>query len=304
MTDTILVTGALGNVGSAVVQSLSAAGYAARAADLNVAQLRARHGETVEAVMLDFGRPETFALALAGVKRLFLMRPPQITNVKRYLFPFVDAAQAAGVEHVVFLSLIGIEHNRGVPHFQVEQYLRASALRWTFLRASFFMQNLSGTHRAEIRDRGELYVPVGRGKTSFIDVRDIGAVAAVALTARLSVRLSAHAEGSPKSQPGHENTAYDLTGPAALDYDAVAAILSEVLGRKIVYRNPSVPAFLWRTLRRGTALPFALVMAFLYTQTRRGMSAFVTGDVARLLGRPPITLRQFAEDYRAVWQPQ
>ena len=287
MADTILVTGALGNVGSAVVQALSAAGYAPRAADLSVTQLRARYGETVEAVALDFGRPETFAAALAGVKRLFLMRPPQITDVKRYLLPFLDAAQTAGIGHVVFLSLIGIEQNRRVPHYQVEQYLRASALRWTFLRASFFMQNLSGTHRAEIRDRGELYVPVGRGKTSFIDVRDIGAVAAVALT-----------------QPGHENTAYDLTGPAALDYDAVAAILSEVLGRTIVYRNPSVPAFLWRTLRSGAPLPFALVMAFLYTQTRRGMSAFVTDEVARLLGRPPITLRQFAADYRAVWQPQ
>lgn len=285
MSDTILVTGALGNVGSAAVQSLHAEGYAVRAADLSIAQLHERHGDTIQAVALDFGRPETFASALVGVKRLFLMRPPQIADVKRYLFPFLDAAQVAGAEHVVFLSLLGVEKNRRVPHYQVEQYLRASALRWTFLRASFFMQNLSGTHRAEIRDRDELYVPVGRGKTSFIDVRDIGAVAASALT-----------------QPGHENMAYDLTGPEALDYDAVAAILSAALGRKIVYRNPSVPAFLWRTLRNGTALPFALVMAYLYTQTRRGMSAFVTDDVARLLGRPPITLRQFAEDYRAVWQ--
>ena len=147
--------------------------------------------------------------------------------------------------------MIGIEQNRRVPHYKVEQYLRASTLRWTFLRASFFMQNLSGTHRAEIRERGELYVPVGRGKTSFLDVRDIGAVAAAALT-----------------QAGHDNTAYDLTGPAALDYYEVAAIFSQVLGRPIVYRNPSVPAFLWRTLRGGTALPFALVMAYLYIQTR------------------------------------
>lgn len=287
MVDTILVTGALGNVGAEVVTSLQATGWTARAADLNAAQLRQRHGSAVDAVAFDFGRPETFAPALAGVKRLFLMRPPQITDVKRYVFPFLDAAQAAGVEHVVFLSLIGIEQNRRVPHYQVEQYLRAATLHWTFLRASFFMQNLSGAHRAEIRDRGELYVPVGRGQTSFIDVRDIAAVAAVALT-----------------QSGHENRAYDLTGPEALDYYAVAALLSEVLGRQIVYRNPSVPAFLWRTLRIGTALPFALVMAYLYTQTRRGMSAFVTGEVAHLLGRPPITLRQFVVDYRAVWQPQ
>ena len=256
-----------------------------RAADLNVAKLRERHGDAAGTVTLDFGRPETLRRRWRTSSVLFLMRPPQITDVKRYLFPFLDAAQAAGVEQVAFLSLIGIEQNRRVPHYKVEQYLRASTLRWTFLRASFFMQNLSGTHRAEIRERSELYVPVGRGKTSFIDVRDIGAVAAAALT-----------------QAGHDNTAYDLTGPAALDYYEVAAILSAVLGRPIVYRNPSVPAFLWRTLRGGTALPFALVMAYLYTQTRRGMSAFVTGEVERLLGRPPITLRQFATDYRQVWQ--
>jgi uncharacterized protein YbjT (DUF2867 family) len=285
MSDMILVTGALGNVGAEVVKSLQAGGHAVRAGDLDVAKLRERNGDAAGAVTLDFGRPETFAPALAGVKRLFLMRPPQITDVKRYLFPFLDAAQAAGVEQVAFLSLIGVEQNRRVLHYKVEQYLRASTLRWTFLRASFFMQNLSGTHRAEIRERGELYVPVGRGKTSFIDVRDIGAVAAAAL-----------------SQAGHDNTAYDLTGPAALDYYEVAAILSEVLGQPIVYRNPSVPAFLWRTLRGGTAPPFALVMVYLYTQTRRGMSAFVTGEVGRLLGRPPITLSQFATDYRQVWQ--
>jgi uncharacterized protein YbjT (DUF2867 family) len=285
MPDVILVTGALGNVGAEVVKSLQAGGHAARAAYLDVAKLREPHGDAAGAVTLDFSRPETFAPALADVKRLFLMRPPQITDVKRYLFPFLDAAQAAGVEQVAFLSLIGVEQNQRVPHYKVEQYLRASTLRWTFLRASFFMQNLSGTHRAEIRERGELYVPVGRGKTSFIDVRDIGAVAAAALT-----------------QAGHDNTAYDLTGPAPLDYYEVAAILSEVLGRPIVYRNPSVPAFLWRTVRGGTALPFALVMAYLYTQTRRGMSAFVTGEVGRLLGRPPITLSQFATDYRQVWQ--
>ena len=224
MPDMILVTGALGNVGAEVVKALQAGGHTARAADLDVAKLRERHGDEAGAVTLDFSRPETFAPALAGVKGLFLMRPPQITDVKRYLFPFLNAAQAAGVEQVAFLSLIGVEQNRRVPHYKVEQYLRDSTLRWTFLRASFFMQNLSGTHRAEIRERGELYVPVGRGKTSFIDVRDIGAVAAAAL-----------------SQTGHDNTAYDLTGPAALDYYEVAAILSEVVGRPIVYRNPSVP---------------------------------------------------------------
>lgn len=251
MTDPILVTGALGNVGAEAVRSLQAAGRAVRAADLSAEKIHERFGDAVQGVAFDFSKRETFAPALNSVKRLFLVRPPQISDVKRVLFPFLDAAQEAGVAQVVFLSLIGIEQNRQVPHYKVEQYLRASEMGWTFLRASFFMQNLSGTHRAEIRERNELFVPVGRGRTSFIDVRDIGAVAAVALT-----------------QAGHVNQAYDLTGPAALDYDEVAEILDEALGRKIVYRDPSLPAFVWRTVRGGTPLPFALVMAFLYVNQK------------------------------------
>lgn len=204
--------------------------------------------------------------------------------MKRYILPFLAAAQTAEVEQVVFLSLIGIEQNKRVPHYQIEQYLRSSSIHWTFLRASFFMQNLSSTHRREIQERSEVFVPVGRGKTSFIDVRDIAAVAVVALT-----------------QSGHENQAYDLTGPAALDYYEVAKILGEGLGRKINYRDPSLLSFLWQTVRDGAHLPFALVMAYLYIQTRRGMSAFTTDEVERLLGRSPISLRQFVEDNREMW---
>lgn len=288
MPSPILVFGALGNVGAEVVTALQAQNIPVRSADLDPAALQRRfappNSANLEAVRFDFSAPETFAPALHGVQRMFLMRPPQITDVQRYMFPLIDAARQAGVEQVVFLSLLGVENNRQTPHYKVEQYLRASGLAWTFLRASFFMQNLNTTHRAEIRDRDEIFVPVGCGKTSFIDVRDIAAVAALALT-----------------QPGHANQAYDLTGPQALDYYEVAGIFSQVLGRRIVYRSPSIVPFVWKTIRRGTPLPFALVMAWLYHQTRNGMSAGVTPEVARLLGRPPITLRQYIADYRSAW---
>jgi uncharacterized protein YbjT (DUF2867 family) len=282
----VLVIGALGNVGSAVVQALSQQDVPIRAADLDPAAIQKRFGNDMEAVRFDFYSPESVDPVVRGIKQMFLMRPPQITDVKRLMFPLIDAAVTAGVEHVVFLSIIGIEHNRRVPHYQVEQRLRTSGMKWTFLRASFFMQNLNTTHRAEIRDRDEIFVPVGKGKTSFIDVRDLGAVAALALT-----------------QPGHENQAYDLTGPEALDYYQVADLFSQVLGRPITYRNPSLVNFVSRSLRHGTPLPFALVMAWLYHQTRNGLSEQVTGEVERLLGRPPTSLRRYIEDYQDAWSP-
>jgi uncharacterized protein YbjT (DUF2867 family) len=148
------------------------------------------------------------------------------------------------------------------------------------------MQNLNTTHRAEIRDDDEICVPVGKAKTSFIDVRDVGAVAARVLT-----------------EPGHEGRAYALTGGTALDYDQVAELFTEVLGREITYTNPSILAFIQRSRERGLPMKFVLVMVGLYTATRFGTADTVTGTVERLLGRPPITMRQYIEDYADVWRP-
>jgi uncharacterized protein YbjT (DUF2867 family) len=281
----ILVTGALGNVGSEIVKCLQAEGNAIRAADINVTAMRERFSADVEVVPFDFTSPDTYPAALDGIKCMFLMRPPHISNVQRDMFPFLDAAYTAGVEQVVFLSLIGIEQNQQVPHYKVEQYLKASTMTFTFLRASFFMQNLSGMHQVEIRDHNEIFLPVGYGKTSFIDVRDIGAVGAKTLT-----------------ESGHEDKAYDLTGLEALDYYEVAKILSEVLERDITYRDPSILAFIFKSLQRGTKLGMTLVMSYLYTQTKRGMSDTVKDDVEKVLGRKPISLKKFIQDNQGVWK--
>ena len=280
----ILVTGATGNVGAATLESLLAAGADVRAGDYRLEGIHSRFGAAVEAAEFDFKRPATFGPALAGVERLFLMRPPAISDVQTYLFPAIDAALAVGVRQVVFLSLIGIEKATFVPHYKVEQQLIAAGMPYTFLRASFFMQNFNTMHREEIVQRNEISVPVGKAKTSFIDVRDIGAVAAKALM-----------------EADHTGQAYELTGPEALDYYEVARRFSVELGRPIVYRNPSLLRFLLRQRAQGTPWAFALVMAGLYLSTRFGMADKVTGEVQRLLGRPPITLDQYLADYRASW---
>lgn len=278
---TILVTGASGNVGAEVVRRLREAGAAVRVADR-----RPKAEAGVESVVFDFGDAATFGPALQGVEKLFLLRPPALADTKRYFVPVIEAARAAGVRHIVFLSLLGAEKNKVVPHAGIEAAILASGVPYTFLRPSFFMQNLSTTHRDDIRDRGDILVPAGRGKTSFIDVRDIAAVAARTLT-----------------EPGHENRAYPLTGSEALDYGQVAQILSEVVGRRIVYSNPSIPRFVLHMRRRGLAWGFIFVMVGIYTTCRLGLAGGITPDTQRLLGRPPITMRQFAADYRDCWLP-
>ncbi len=285
MGKTILVTGATGNVGAEVVRLLQQTEYPFQVAVRNVDAARAKLGTATDYVRFDFTDPTTFADALRDVGQLFLVRPPAISQVKRFIYPLIDTARAAGVEHIVFLSIQAAERNPFVPHRQIETYIQASGISYTFLRASFFMQNLNTVHRQDIQQEGEIFLPAGRGKTSFIDVRDIAAVATIALLER-----------------EHRNQAYELTGSQSLDYYQVADIFTAVLGTKIVYSNPSILAFARRMAARGLPLGFILVMIGIYTVARLGLAGRVTQDTARVLGRAPCTMRQYVEDYQNCWR--
>lgn len=278
----ILVTGASGNVGSAVAGALSAAGVEHRRA-----ARRVRSGSS-DVVAFDFTDPSTWAEAFDGVESLFLVRPPAIGNVTRDLLPAVAAARDAGVRHVVFLSLQGAEKNRVVPHATVETWLRASGMTWTFVRASFFHQNLSTTHVSDIRERDEILLPAGGGATAFVDAEDVGAVAAAAL-----IEPAAHA-----------GRAWTVTGPRALTYDQVAALLTTELGRPIRYRRAGIPRYA-RHARRTLGMPWGMVAVTtaIYTTARLGMAAHLTDDVRTVLGRDPQDFADFAHRERAVWLP-
>lgn len=280
---TIFVTGATGHVGSEVMHLLHAAGQPVRVGVRPAALARYQAPEGVEVTAFDFADPATHAPALRGIRRLFLMRPPPISDTKRFINPVIDAARAAGVEQIVFLSLLGADRLPVVPHAHVESYLAGADVPWTVLRPSFFMQNLSTTHRDDIR-AGELLVPAGGGRTSFIDIRDIAAVAARVL-----------------SEEGHTGRAYALTGAEALNYHQVAQLLSVELGRTIVYRRPSLLRFVRHMRARGMSWPVILVMAGIYTTARLGLAGAITLDSAHLLGREPITMRQFVHDERGCW---
>jgi len=285
MTNTILVTGAGGNVGREVTRELAARGQPVRAAVYDSAD-GGRLPDGVAAVRFDFTDPASWPAAFDGVDRLFLMRPPAISNIGRDIQPAVDFALARGVRRIVFLSLIGAERNRIVPHARIESLLVKSGAAWTMLRCGFFMQNLDTTHRADIAHHGDIFIPAGNGRTAFIDARDIGAVAARVL-----------------SEPGHERACYPLTGSESLSYGEVAAIMTEELGRRITYSNPSPLAFARRFRRRGFARGHIRVMQVIYLTTRLGLAAAVYPEAAALLGRPPITLRQYVRDYAASFRP-
>ncbi|MGV8982985.1 NmrA family NAD(P)-binding protein [Clostridium sp.] len=141
------------------------------------------------------------------------------------------------------------------------------------IATTFFMQNLNTNHRKEIQKRDELFIPAGKSKTSFIDTRDIGKIAAITLI-----------------DEKYNNVAFTLTGKQAIDYYEVANIMTEVLGRKIQYKDPGLLKFRKQRIHEGTPKAFATVMMFLYLMTKLGTAKDITYDVEKLLGRTQLPL--------------
>ncbi|RKN38696.1 SDR family oxidoreductase [Micromonospora endolithica] len=279
---TVLVTGATGRVGWHVARILREGGQRVRAA------MRGADASVgwQESVPFSFTDPTTWDAAFTGVDRMFLMRPPHLGNVRRDMLPALERARQLGVRRMVLLSLQGAERNPVVPHHALEKWLRESDLEWTFVRAAFFMQNLSTTHASAIRDRSRIVLPAGRGRTAFVDVRDVASVAALAL-----------------SEDRHVGRAYTLTGSQALTYAEVADLIGAELGRPVRY-VPTGPLRYLRAARAdGMAWGMALVTLALYTTCRLGFADGLTDDVRTLLGREPIDFSRFAHDERAAWLP-
>lgn len=276
----VLVTGATGTTGSAVVDEL-----AGRADDglESLAATRDPDGYDgpAEPVRFDVTDPDTYD-ALDGVDAVYLVRPPEVGNVEHDLFPVVDAAESRGSRRVVLLSVLGAERAPLLPHRRLERRLERSPLDRTFLRAAYFLQNLETVHAAEIH-RGELAVPAGEGRLGMVDAHDVAAVAAEALLG------------------GHEGRAYDLTGPRAVSFHDVAVVLSAELDHEVRYTRPGLVRYAWRRRREGIPPARIAVECGLYTAARLGLSDRVTDDVREVLGREPRSLADYVADRRAVW---
>jgi len=284
----VLVTGATGNVGRAVVDALVTAGAPVRAA-----VRPSSRPDTAVAWPLDVHRtafdwqdPATWDEAFAGASSVLVVRPPQLSRPRTQMVPALEAARQAGVRHFVLISLQGAETSRLVPHAALEAWLRTSGVPWTFVRPSFFMQNLTGAHLAEIRELDEIVVPAGGGATAFVDTVDVAAVATAALL-------------DPQR---HAGRVWTPTGPAALTYDQVAAVLSAELGRPIRYRRPGLLRYVRHA--RASRMPWAMVAVTsgIYTVARLGRAAGLTDDVLTVTGRPPLDLRAFVRRERARWR--
>jgi uncharacterized protein YbjT (DUF2867 family) len=276
----ILLTGATGTSGVPIVNALLDRGEEVRVLARDPEKAVKLLGNDAEIARGDFNDPQTLEAAMEDVDRALLNSAPTPDLVK-VQNTFIDVATRVGVKHVVKFSAIGARP--GAPfrfgdwHGQVERYLERSGLAWTHLRPNIFMQNafsLIGMLKA-----GTIYQPTGTGTCSFVDVRDIAAVAAATLTER-----------------GHEAQAYEITGPESLSYSAIAATFSRVLGRPIAFEDVSASLAKAGMIRAGLPDSVADAVNELSEQIKRGDFAPVSDVVQHLGKKTPITFEQFVRE--------
>jgi uncharacterized protein YbjT (DUF2867 family) len=224
----VLVTGGDGNIGSEVISQLSSKSNNVRIVggirSLSKKKNIDKRPDNHDFVEIEYGNPETVKEALKGIDKLFLLTPtdPKMIDFTSNL---VNGAKERDVKHIVKLSHIRADLddepqiNITRLHRQAEKIIEESGIPFTFLRPNFFMQNFVNFYLG--KNQNSIYLPAGDGKVSFVDVRDIAAVAVQALIGN---------EGGL-----HSGKAYTITGPQAISYGDAAKILSEHIGRNISY---------------------------------------------------------------------
>jgi uncharacterized protein YbjT (DUF2867 family) len=278
MNSKILVTGATGTVGQEVVKALQK-----KQADFVVgvrdAEKAKRTLGEVKTVAFNWEDPTSFGTATEGVQKVFVLGPPVNPNLGELVEPFLDHLNKKGIKRVVYLSAMNAEKLPTLPfHVAMEEKLKQEGFDYTVLRPSFFSQNFKTYEYENLMERGVTYNPAGQGKASFVDVQDIGEVAAVALT-----------------DEGHSGKVYELTGPEALSYSQAADELSQILGKKIVYPAPSPQEYKQTLLGSGAPEFVADYMIEITDLVRQGHAARTTDHVEQLLGRRPHSFRQASE---------
>jgi len=288
-TKKILITGATGNVGGAVLNHLTATDVDLRMLTRTESKAQALKDRGVEDVVVgDFLEPETLGPALEGVDTVFLLTPidpqqvPQANNVIR-------AAKESGNEpRIVRLSVHQASHTAPTrisrQHAQIEDELTSSGLPYTLLRPQSFMQNTLMV-APTVASEGKIYQPFKDGKLGMIDARDIGEVAAKVL-----------------AEEGHEGKVYTLTGPAAISFYDVAETLSEELGKEVNYIEISLEAAKAAMLNRGIPEWRADALNEYAKAHSKGYSDFTTDNFEQLTGHPSTSYKEFASDFKQMFR--
>jgi uncharacterized protein YbjT (DUF2867 family) len=280
---TTLVIGATGKVGREVVTQLLAKEEKVRAATRNPAAAKLPEGAS--AVQVSLESDEDLRKALAGADQLFLLAPEDDIESDRMVRRVVERSKSSGIETIVLMTAMGAEQSDNM-FSRSERIVIESGLRHTFIRPNFFMQNFSiGLFAQSIIDTGDIYLPAEDAKLSFVDTRDVGAMAVASLT-----------------EDGHDGKGYTVTGSRAMTHTEVAEIISKFSEKQVTYTSISDDDLRNAFAKAGTPEPLIEHFVSYFQPMRDGLYEPVVPDVSRVLGRPPITFEQHAREFSDCWR--
>lgn len=273
----ILIVGASGLVGSGVAKILKAEGHSVRLTT-------SRKPQSDEQVFLNMVTGEGLKEAFDGVTKAFFLSPPGYADQYKMLSPLIQEAKRRGLKKVVLMTAMGANAVDTTPFRRAEIELEKSGLTYNIIRPNWFLQNFNTFWIGGIREQGKILLPAGTAKVSFIDSRDISAVAAKLLTS-----------------DQFNNRDFDLTGPEAVTHADAAAALSTVTGKRINYQEIKPQELKAGLIGAGLPEDYADLLNVLFGFLREGYASAVTEDVKLITGRQPIGLKTYAADYKQSW---
>ncbi len=283
----VLVTGATGNVGLEVLRSLQKMDHQlelyAGVRDV-LADKPMLTDFNLQLVPFDFTDSRSYKLALTHCDVLFLLRPPQISEVEKYFKPLIEACQDQAVKHIVFLSVQGVEKSKIIPHHKIEKLIVDSNIPYTFLRPAYFMQNFTTTLLHDLVNKRRIYLPAGHARFTLIDVRDIGAVAGSVLA----------------NTAQYINKSYELTNTKKLTFSEMAKALSGKLGIEVHFISPNLLSFFLSKRKEKVPTMLILVMIMLHYFPRFQNEPETTDWVEKITKQQPITFEQFIIDNKKL----
>lgn len=273
----ILITGASGSVGKAVLQEVSRRESKFRAM-FRSKEEAAKAPSGCEAVLADYSDRQSLRKAMDGVTSVFVVCSP-IPQLVELESNVLDACKETGVKHVVLNSALGAgDYGKSFPswHRRVEDKLKTTGMSYTILRPNGFLQNIVAYNAPSIRAQGAFYAAMGDAKVSYLDVGDIAVVAAKALKGGV-----------------HAGKTYELNGPEAISNQELAKRISKVAGRTVNYVD--IPESAQREAMLGLGMPEWQVTALLELQQyyKQGGGAKTDGLLQALIERNPVTLDQY-----------
>ncbi|GAO29530.1 NmrA family NAD(P)-binding protein [Geofilum rubicundum] len=276
----LFITGATGNIGYEVTKHLSKSDLPHEifvgVRDVGKASALFKDFSNLNLRHFDFENPDTYS-ALSGMDRVFLLRPPHLSNIEKNFRPLLEYIKKSHIRDIVFLSVQGAEKSKVIPHNKIEQLIKDYGLNHIFLRPSYFMQNLTTTLLSDIQTKREIILPAGSARFNWVDADNIGELGALLLD-QFEI---------------YKNQALEITGYENKNFQEVTHLINEIIRNPLRYRNINPFRFYRMKHQEGMPKGMIMVMILLHFLPRFQKEPEISSIYERLTHKKPGDLGTF-----------